>query len=244
MTDRNPCLWSRPFILIIALTFLFFLCLHMMNAAFPVFVTQFSHSPGLGGMMTAAFMMAAIMIRPFVGLFLPQINSQKMIMLSLALIFVCIIVSYGAQQVLCLFALRAVEGIGFGIVSTLLATKATGLIPTARMGEGMGFFGMATSLGASLAAVSALSLLHAYSFHAVILAAALLIIGIFAGSLLLPASSTDPSSLPLREKKVAASYIFDQNAMLPSTLVFLLCVTFGGVFNFINGLGEEVGLEA
>lgn len=242
----KPRLWSKPFFLIILITFLFFLSLHMLNASFPVYITQLTHKPALGGTMTTAFMLASIFTRPLVSIFLPRIKIKKTICITLLFIIVSIALSYGNSSYSFIILLRIFEGIGFGIITTLLATLATTTVPTSRLGEGVGYFGMATSLGASFAPFAGLAVLHAFNFNMVLTLSLIIILIIAACSfyvknLEINHTGEKPSK---NNNSSIVYYIFDKKALFPSILVFLLCVTFTGVFNFIDGLGEETGLGA
>lgn len=213
----------------------------MMNAGFPIFVTQISKNPALGGAMMTAFMVAAILTRPFVSAFLQKINIKKAIAITLCLIFACIYLSYSQTSIPFLLFIRAIEGIGFGIMTTLLGTIVTFYIPSERIGEGIGYFSMASSLGGTLAPVLALFMIHSFSFKSMLLLAFAIIISILGCSILIKRIRVDHQS---NTQKSIIHYVFDKGAILPSFLVMFLCVTFGGVFNFIDGLGNETGLGA
>ncbi|WP_419152154.1 MFS transporter [Aeribacillus alveayuensis] len=223
------------------ITFLFFLSLHMLNAGFPIFVSQISGQPALGGIMTTAFMMAAIFSRPFVSAFLYQLNIKKTISITLLFVAISMLISYGSTSIPFLIIIRVIEGAAFGIITTLLATLATSIIPTERTGEGIGFFGMATSLGASLSPALALYIYNSFSFQNILLLALVIILSVFCFSLFIK------NIFIGKETKMDHSIIhdiFDKKALFPSVLVFFLCITFGAVFSFMGGLGEEVGLGA
>lgn len=239
MNELKPRLWTVQYFLVVFITFLFFLCLHMMNAGFPIFVTQLSGNPAIGGTMMTAFMMAAIITRPFVSALLRKIEIKKTIAITLCIIFFCVFFSYEQQSIPFLLFIRVIEGIGFGIITTLLATLITLLIPSDRIGEGIGYFSVATSLGAGLAPVLALSVIYSHSFNYLILLASIIIVSILGCIMLLQRTISNHDYTGRRN---IIHYVFDKGALLPSILVMLLCITFGGVFNFIDGLGKETGL--
>lgn len=245
MNNTKPKLWSFPFFQVIIITFFFFLCLHMLNASFPVFVIEIGHHPGVGGMMTTAFMVAAIFTRPIINIFIHKIDMKKTIIITLLFILLSIFISYNSTSIPFLLFIRVLEGIGFGIITTLLATMATSIVPRERLGEGVGYFGMATSLGASISPLVALTIFHSYSFNAVLLFTLLTVLGILICSLFIQKIDSKKQSKAAEQADKTTSviqYIFDKRALLPSILVFLLCITFSGVFSFMDGLGREAGL--
>jgi len=113
----------------------------MLNASFPVFIIEKGHDPATGGMMTTAFMLAAIFTRPFVSVFLHRMNMKKIMFITLILLFFCVLMSFNRDLIPLLLLIRVLEGVGFGIITTLLATMTTNIIPHERLGEGVGFFG-------------------------------------------------------------------------------------------------------
>lgn len=128
-------------------------------------------------------MIAAILTRPFVSAFLQKVNIKKTIAITLCLIFICIYLSYSQTSIPVLLFIRVIEGIGFGIMTTLLGTIVTFYIPSERIGEGIGYFSMASSLGGTLAPVLALFMIHSFSFNSMLLLAFALIISILGCSI-------------------------------------------------------------
>ncbi|WP_460151557.1 MFS transporter [Priestia megaterium] len=232
-------LWTWQFSLIILITISFYLCLQMLTGGFSIFVTEFSHNPTLGGVMTTAFMLAAIITRPVTGILMHKINIKKVLCVMLLFVLVCIMISYNQQGIPLLISIRILEGIGFGVTTTLLATLATNLIPEERMGEGIGYFGMATSLGTTLGPMIALSILHSFSFKFLLFITMFLIVVSLGFSLFIKIKqSSSFVKLPI-QKELLVDYIFDKRAMLPCFLVMLFYCTYSGIVNFINALGEE-----
>ncbi|TCP29983.1 putative MFS family arabinose efflux permease [Scopulibacillus darangshiensis] len=242
MNSSTSKLWTGQFAIIIFMTFLFFLCLQMLTGGFPIFVTGFSQSPALGGIMTTAFMLAAIITRPIIGIIMHKLNMKRLLSVVLLCVLACIIASYNQQAMPLLILLRILEGIGFGISTTLLATLATNLIPQGRLGEGIGYFGMATSLGTTLGPMFALSILNSSSFNILLVVTMILSALTFICGLFIKNNKSVQPGPDLKGSLI--SYAFDKKAFLPCFLVMLFYVTFSGIVNFINGFGEEIHIGA
>ena len=56
--------------------------------------------------------------------------------------------------------MRVLFGIGFGMTSTSFPTMASDVIPIKRLGEGMGYFGLSTTLAMSIGPMIGLTLLQ------------------------------------------------------------------------------------
>lgn len=193
--------------------------------------------------MTTAFMIAGIFTRPLIGIFIHKVNMKRILTVSLLLVLICMVISLGQVSIPLLMLLRALEGICFGAATTLLATFATNLIPHERIGEGIGYFGMATSLGTTLGPMFALSFLHAYSFNSLLILTAGIVIFTFIISLFIKNTHMHSKvEKPVRNGSLW-SYAFDKRALLPCLLVMLFYFTFAGIVNFIGGWGSETHLN-
>ncbi|WP_174614216.1 MFS transporter [Virgibacillus ihumii] len=242
---RNaPKLWTLQFLAIIVMAFLFFLCLQLLTAGFPAYITSIKNNPAQAGLMTTVFMAAAILTRPLIGYVMQKINMKLISTAALLFIILSISLSYGQDSVSLLLCLRVLHGIGFGIVSTIFATMATTIIPVKRLGEGIGYYGMATSIGTSVAPMFALAILQFFSYNAMIILSVLLtVIALILCFLVktpeIPAAESGSSkNITLKE------YVFDKKALLPCILTVFFTITLGGVISFLSGLGNEAGLKS
>ena len=181
-------LWTRQYIMALMLTFLFFLSLQSLLGGFPIYVTTLSNNPTYGGLMTTAFMIAAVISRLFLGLCLRYLNQKALLILSLIGMLLFIFVTTFTNSIVLFTILRILQGIAFGFITTLLATITTNLIPDHRLGEGIGYFGLATSVGTTSGPFLAISMINVYSFESVLYFSLILIIVITIGSLALKTS--------------------------------------------------------
>ncbi len=234
-------LWTWQYIVTIGTTFLFFLSFQALLGGFPVYVTEISGNPSKGGIMTTAFMLAAIVSRPFVGTLIQKFNMKVTLIAALILGIATIIISFGKEAYMLLVAIRIVQGLLFGIITTLLATMATNLIPIDRIGEGIGYFGLATSLGTTFGPMIAISILHTFPFKNLLLFIILITCVTTIGSIFIKSEKKEmvAASAHKVEKQSFWSNAFDKRALLPGILVCLFYITFSGTVNFIDGLGTE-----
>src|SRR5690606_35899133 len=83
------------------------------------------------------------------------------------------------DSIIPLLLLRALYGLGFGIGSTIIPTLVSNIIPTKRMGEGIGYFGLSTSLAMSVGPAIGLSIMKQQGFSTLALVGAGAILFIF-----------------------------------------------------------------
>ncbi|AKO92335.1 MFS transporter [Priestia filamentosa] len=239
MEHEKTKLWTGQYVMIITITFLFFLSLQSLLGGFPVFVGDLSNNATTGGLMTTVFMVAAILSRPFIGMFLERLNMKKTMLITLVFLIAAIALSFNNESVPFLIALRIIQGVGFGIITTLLATFATNLIPPNRIGEGIGYFGLSTSIGTSVGPMIALSLIHAYGFNVLLIFSISLTVLTFVGGIALRYKYTPPKA---SHTKSLLDHAFAREALLPCFLVMIFYITFSGIVNYLDGLGADTGL--
>ncbi|WP_369404842.1 MFS transporter [Piscibacillus salipiscarius] len=217
MIMTNSKLWTPQYIVIISITLLFFLSIHVINSVFPIYVMSFSNNPTIAGLMLTAFMSAAIVTRFVLSLYILNINFRKTIILNLILLFICLMLSYDRESIYFLLLIRFIEGVNFGIISTILATQVSYIIPTKQTGKGFNYFALATTLGASLSPALAIMLFHSSSFNTVIIVTTILVVLMLVFLIFVKSFQTPATQKSLNNK---LTMLFDKRAILPCALMF------------------------
>ncbi|MCP1307918.1 MFS transporter [Paenibacillus tyrfis] len=235
-------LWTRDFVLLTVSNLFLYLNLQMITPALPAYVTErFGASQWTVSLVISLFALAAIVTRFFAGNWLKRGRTAVILLLGLA-VYMLGTASYYAAGTLALFLLvRILYGIGFGVSSTAFGTLVSDIIPIRRMGEGMGYFGLSTSLSMSAAPVIGLWLLGSYGFGTLILVSTLLAILIIPLSLLIRGTSSAPkpvtASSPASAPDTRGTY---RRVALPCFLNMLLSITYGGLISYLALFGKEV----
>lgn len=235
-------LWTRDFVLLTVSNLFLYLNLQMITPALPAYVTErFGAGQWTVSLVISLFALAAIVTRIFAGAWLKRGRTALILLLGLT-VYMLATASYYAAGTLALFLLiRILYGIGFGVSSTAFGTLVSDIIPIRRMGEGMGYFGLSTSLSMSAAPVIGLWLLGSYGIGTLILVSSLLAILIIPLSLLIrstpaapkPASAPSPAAAP----DTRGTY---KQVALPCFLNMLLSITYGGLISYLALFGKEV----
>jgi len=232
-------IWSRDFLLIFLANFFIFLGFQMTLPTIPLFVEHLGGNDQLIGFVVGIFTFSALLIRPYAGRALETKGRGSIYMTGLV-IFVLSVGSYGfALGITFLFAMRIVQGIGWGYSTTASGTIATDLIPPKRRGEGMGYFGLSGNLALAFGPSLGLALTEAISFKQLFLFCALL--GFTA---LLLASRIHYKKVEKTEREVTAEKwdFYEKTAVQPSLLLFFITVTFGGITSFLPLYTAQKGI--
>ncbi|MBU7316380.1 MFS transporter [Paenibacillus oleatilyticus] len=235
-------LWTRDFVLLTVSNLFLYLNLQMITPSLPAYVTErFGAGQWTVSLVISLFALSAIVTRFFAGSWLKRGRTALILLLGLT-VYMLATASYYAAGTLALFLLiRILYGIGFGVSSTAFGTMVSDIIPIRRMGEGMGYFGLSTSLSMSAAPVIGLWLLGSYGFDTLILVSTLLAILIIPLSLLIrstpsaskPATAPSPAAVP----DTRGTY---KQVALPCFLNMLLSITYGGLISYLALFGKEV----
>ncbi len=157
-------LWTRTFILLALANLLLFFGFQMLLPTIPAYVTQLGGDNSAVGMVIFILTISALIIRPFSGAALDML-SGKLILIIGSIITLIAIGSYiAAASVGIIYLLRVVHGIGWGISTTTYGTMASNIIPASRRGEGMGYFGLASTLAMAIGPMSGIAIINSFSF--------------------------------------------------------------------------------
>lgn len=237
-TIHKPApLWTKDFILITLANLSMFLGLQVLLPTLPVFVGKMGGGDLHVGLVMGVFTVAAMLVRPWAG-FMIDTRGRRGILIGGLGIFIAAVIAFNwAGGVLILLLMRFVHGLGWGACSTAAGTVAADVIPAPRMGEGMGYFGLATAVSMAVAPAAGIFLINNYSFTHLFYVSALL------------GATAVILALGVRYKKVenesnaARPTLFEKSALLPSLVIFFVTTTFGSIVSFIILYANERGIE-
>lgn len=239
MNQTEP-LWTKDFVLLALSNFFLFVGFQMLIPTLPLFVTERGGDQLAVGLVVSLFTVSALLVRPFAGKALDSVGRRPVLMVGLALFLLCVAGYYWMATIALVLGLRFVHGIGWGIATTTYGTIASDLIPAARRGEGMGYFGMFSSLAMALGPLVGLWLTQSFGFgwlfaiSSVLTALAML--------LSRPVKMAAPAGAGRRQPATERSGLVERKALFPSLLVLFLGVTYGGIVSFITLFGQEAGI--
>ncbi|MFH5563356.1 lmo2826 family MFS transporter, partial [Listeria monocytogenes] len=128
------------------------------------------------------------------------------------------------------------HGAGWGIGTTSIATGVSKLVPPSRTGEGIGFYGLTTALGMSLAPIIAILIMNYFSFDVLVTFSLVLMVFI----LILMTQVKIPKSEKIVHQKMK---LFEKTALLPAGLCLLMAIPLGGIQTFMMVYGTELGIS-
>jgi MFS family permease len=222
-SPKNEKLFSRDFVLTSLSTFTLFASFYFLLITLPIYIEKIGGTESEIGLIIGVFTISAVVLRPFIGQEVDR-RGRKIILISGILVFLISMLLYDyTKSVTSLLLLRVLHGIGWGAATTAATTLIADIAPPNRRGEAMGVFGMASNVAMAIGPALSIILLQSYDFSILFSISA----GISLVSLLL--------ALPISETMVKhpKTPLFSREALFPSTLMFIISLTYGSIVSFI-----------
>ncbi|ANF98752.1 MFS transporter [Paenibacillus bovis] len=251
-------LWTKEFLILTACNLLVFLNLHMILSSLPLYMREHFHAGDFYvSLCTSLMALAAIISRLFSAKAL-ELGKRNIILFGgLAIALFGTVGYYFSATIIALLVMRVIFGFGFGMYSTTFPTMVSDIIPRNRMGEGMGYFGLSTTISMSMGPLIGMWIEKQYGFTPLVAIGSLFIVILFPLAYKLIAGQkkqarineasaansrvvSDTVSSPVESKPTISK--FEKKLLLPSLLNFLMSLTYGGLVSFIALFGGEAGI--
>lgn len=247
-TNTKQRLWTKEFITLMVSNLFLFLTLQMMLTTLPAYAKEaFMASPLQVSLITSVFAFSAIASRFVSSKALEKGKLRLLLYVGLLISLAATLGYYWASGIAFLLLMRVLFGIGFGMTSTSFPTMASDVIPIKRLGEGMGYFGLSTTLAMSIGPMIGLTLLQDGGFTPLVIITVIINVLIFPLAYVLTSRSAKqnmerPAAVqPRVEEQPKGS--FNKKLILPSVLNFLMSITYGGLLSFMALFGAEAHLR-
>ena len=243
---HTPKLWTRSFITLTLASFLVFLNLQLLLSSFSIYIKgNLDGNDMYVSISTSVFSATAIIARLLTPKWMKRWTRDTTLTIGLLVAAVTTALNALPDSIMPLIINRAVFGLGFGVASTIIPTLVAQIIPPSRMGEGIGYFGLSTSLAMSIGPAAGISLMKEAGFTSLsIIGAAVLICAIpllYASGVYRMFSKQDKK----RQTSIAKTRwdkVFVLPIYFPAILNVLVAITYSGILSFIGVYGEELGL--
>ncbi|MEC1259321.1 MFS transporter [Bacillus swezeyi] len=240
MKQSEP-IWTRDFIMVVLINLFIFVYFYALLTVLPVYTMQeLGGSESEGGLLISGFMLSAIFARPFSGAVIERFGKKRMALISVVLFTLSSFLYVIIQDIYVLLGLRFFQGIWFSIITTVTSAIAADLIPSARRGEGLGYFAMSMNLAVVIGPFIALNLLDKMSFPALFtLFSAIVTIGILCTALVRIPKKNDKVSAVF---KLSFSNMFEKGALRIATVGLFVSFCYSSVISFISVYAKSLGL--
>ncbi|MEH7275015.1 MFS transporter [Neobacillus vireti] len=238
-------LWTKSFVMLMVGNLFVFMSFQMLIPTLPPYIKSIGASGLEIGLVTGLFAFGAVIIRPFIGYMLEYKHRKSLVLIG-AVILLAITILYPLSRIVMIFLLiRFVHGLAWGWSTTVNGTAAVDVIPFSRLGEGMGYFGLSTTIGYIIAPSLGIFLYNVTTFTNLIVISSLL--GFISVVLLaLVRYQTPEAVIKTKKENLKFSYLgslVEKTSWYPSLITIIICLGYGSVSTFIVIFGEERGMD-
>ncbi|MBP2651477.1 MAG: mdtG 2 [Firmicutes bacterium] len=236
-------LWTKNFIALVFSNALMFGGFHILLPTLPIYAAYNGATGSQIGLITGIFGFSAIFIRFFTDFGVRALGEKKCLYVGLIISFLCT-VSYAIfTSVEGMIATRIMHGFGFGLTTTFYAAIAAEIIPHARRGEGMGYFGLGSTVAMALAPAAGVWLVNDYGFVAMFIFSALGTGIALIGTTLCRVPQVEVAEETVEERSSSLiDKLFERGTGFPAFLTMLFGVGYGSVNTFVAMLAKEANI--
>ncbi|MEK5437678.1 MULTISPECIES: MFS transporter [Paenibacillus] len=219
-------LWTKNYIMLTLTAFLLFSGFYLLMPTLPMFIKQLGGSESQVGLIIGVFTISAVIFRPIIGGLMDRFGRRAFIISGLLFFAITMYFYDWVTGIIFLVILRILHGVSWAVATTSIGTAVTDVIPQSRRGEGMGWYGLAMTLGMALGPIIGLWVTKSYSFHYLfLLCTALALIAYILGF---------GAKIPTVQNTSKKTISFYEKTVLPIAIVtFFLSFTFGGITTFL-----------
>lgn len=227
---------------ILAANFLLYFGFWQIIPVLPFYLADTFHSSHAAiGIILSCYTVSALCIRPFSG-YLLDTFARKPLYLLAYFTFMLMFAGYMLAGLLALFILiRVVHGFSFGMVTVGGNTIVIDIMPSARRGEGLGYYGLTNNLAMSVGPMFGLFLHNAGASYNTLFAASLLscLLGLLAASLV-----KTPYKPPVKHDPVSLDRFILLKGLPAGASLLLLSIPYGMTTNYVAMYARQIGITA
>lgn len=237
-------LWTRGFVLMWAGQFLVSMNFYLLMTVMALYAMErFGADESGAGVATSTFILGAVAARLLTGTYMELLGRRRVLLVSLVLLVLCSAAYLLVTGFAGLLVVRVLNGVAFGMATTVLPAAVQALIPPGRRGEGTGYFMLSTTLAAALGPLAGLALSTAAGWPALFWAcSAVAAAGAALGVLTrVPELSLSPEQRRGLRSFSPAQFV-EARALPVAVLMLFVGVAYAAILAFINPFAVEAGL--
>lgn len=168
---KRPWFLNHYFILITLFNLGSSIVLQMYNSTISLHIDSQGYEAVLAGTITAIGAITALCYRIFGGSLCGVVGRRRLMLIGFPIFGLASLALSLMESIPLVIALRIVQMLGYAVTTTTISVAVVDIVPKEHMTEGIGYFGLATSLSNAVGPVIALALFNTgYGFRLVMLA--------------------------------------------------------------------------
>lgn len=236
---KKERLLTSSYFFIIAANFLLSFAFYLLLPVFPFYLSEvFATGKGLTGIILSCYTVATLSIRPFSGYLLDTFARKPLYLLAF-FVFMTVFAGYMFAGTLLVFTLmRIIHGFSFGMVTVSGNTIVIDIMPSARRGEGLGYYGLANNIAMAVGPMTGLLLHEQYSFNVIFIAALSSCVLGFITAILVKT----PAKQPVSHEPISLDRFILLKGIPSGVVLLLLSIPYGMTVTYVAMYGQSIGI--
>lgn len=174
---NNTKLFSKDIVLILVATFFYMASPMLLNPLITGFSESIGASGSMMGIIGGAANLCSLLCRPIVGDLSDKISKYKLSFIGTVFVLISSLGYVFTWNIPVLLLLRILNGIGFSCCSVCMSTWMSGLLPSDKIGSGMGIYGTVNALSMAIAPAVGVSIMNRLGYREAFVLSALFAVG-------------------------------------------------------------------
>ena len=227
------------FVLILVIGFFIYSCNQSIGTTLPKYANYLGASASWIGAISGSYGMSALLLRPISGQIVDNYNKKKLLTISFSIIFCSALGLIFANKVYQLFLLRCLNGIGWGIGSTLCMTIACSSVPAEKVNSAIGIYSIAQSTAQAVCPAISLFIANNYGYSKIYILSLVLVGIVLVLSLVIDLEFPEPE-----KRKIDYSFkgLVTKENLLPVSILFCNGLGRASITAFLVIFAESIGL--
>lgn len=242
-TSRDT-LWTKDFLVDTGINFLVYLIYYLLIVIIAVVAKDQLHATmAEAGLASGIFIVGTMIARLLVGQQIELIGRRKMLYGGLAIYFITTVMYLYIPNLWVMYAIRLLNGVGYGVMSTATNTIIASCIPLSRRGEGINYYGLSTSIAAAVGPFIGMVMLLYTSFDRIIEFCVALLFLCIVGCFILKVDEVDltPEERERISKFTLHNFV-EFKVVGISIVAFFMGFSYSSVLAFLAAYAQEINL--
>lgn len=242
MMENDNQIFTKRFISLFFTNLSIFLVFYSLITTLPLYASGIlDRTDDEAGLLVTAFLVSAILMRPFSGKLLDLYGKKRLLLISLLIYLACTILYVVFKEFTVLLGLRFFQGIWFSIATTAAGALAADIIPAKRKGTGLGYFTMSTNLAIVIGPFIGLLVIQYASFDALFIVLAVVVA---IGSVLALTLNTKDLTQPKQQQKFRLTFndLFEKKALPLAIVAAVIAFSYSSILSFLSLYAEQQDL--
>jgi MFS family permease len=240
----KPRLWTRGFILDTLVNFLIYIIYYMLVVIIASEAIHSLHATvSEAGLAAGIFVLGTLAARLLAGRSVEIYGRKKMLYGGILFYLATTCMYFGVDSLPYMYAVRFLNGIGYGIASTATSTIVSAMIPEERRGEGINYYALSMSLAAAIGPFLGMIMQQFFTFRIIIMFCVAVVLVCLAAAFVMKVDEIRITEERRNElKEISLTSFLEPKVMGISIVGFFVALCYSSVLSFLATYAAELHL--